>query len=361
MLTNLGSGIGLAFDRRQPASLLLLGLAVVMTAPAQAAPRAGAGPEDVEYLTRVGQRVVFVGYTWGRRGQSSLWSSDLSPSGTRRLAGPPSGASDLRVFGFGSYAIGYAIGGDRGRELWRTDGTRKGTKLLASGSIPAIDYTFTRVGKRLFWIGPEYPSGSTGFDAYLWTSDGTPEGTKRLALLELDTLGFKDQYDGYTLLAYGRTLLLGTRTGELWRSDGTEGGTSRLLAGLRYLFAPVRAGGRAFFLADDGQHGRELWLTDGTQGGTRMIADICPGSCDSTYAGLAPVAGGVVFIADDGQHATELWVTDGTGAGTRMVADVCSGPCDPGIGLLDLRVGRRAFFTAHDATDGRETMGDRWD
>jgi ELWxxDGT repeat protein len=349
-----GARWGLAIDRRIAVLLLVIGIALLMPSTGTAAPRQSAAPEVVESLIRVGRRVVFTGYTYGQHGRATLWTSDLTPSGTRPLVGAPSGAAQLHLFGFGSYAIAYAVGGDRGRELWRTDGTRQGTRLLAGGSIPAIDYTFTRVGKRLFWIGPEYPGGSTRFDAYLWTTDGTPEGTKRLTLLESDTLGFKDQYDGYSLLAYRRMLILSTRSGELWRSDGSESGTSRLLAGLRYLWAPLTAGGRVYFLADDGQHGRELGVTDGTHAGTRMLADICPGSCDSTYAGVAAVAGGVVFIADDGQHATELWVTDGTETGTRMIADVCSGACDPGILLLGLRIGGRTFFTARDATDGRE-------
>jgi ELWxxDGT repeat protein len=36
-------------------------------------------------------------------------------------------------------------------------------------------------------------------------------------------------------------------------------------------------GGKLFFTAGDGVHGRELWTSDGTEAGTVLVKDIKPG------------------------------------------------------------------------------------
>jgi len=83
-----------------------------------------------------------------------------------------------------------------------------------------------------------------------------------------------------------------------------------------------------FFVADDGVHGAEPWVSDGTVAGTSMIADLCPGECDSVPQPLGVVAGRVVFFASTPGAGVEPWATDGTAAGTRMLADLCPGGCD---------------------------------
>ncbi|MGQ9589132.1 MAG: ELWxxDGT repeat protein [Planctomycetota bacterium] len=71
---------------------------------------------------------------------------------------------------------------------------------------------------------------------------------------------------------------------------------------------PLTAVGcRAFFAADDGEHGRELWVTDGTEPGTRLVADIRPGAEGSWPEILAPAGNLLYFAANDGEHGLELW------------------------------------------------------
>lgn len=88
---------------------------------------------------------------------------------------------------------------------------------------------------------------------------------------------------------------------------------------------------RAFFLADDGTHGREPWISDGTSEGTFMLRDVNPGPDSSTQSnsGVSSTffyAGRLYFEAVDSNHGNELWVTDGTFDGTYLLKDIVEGP-----------------------------------
>lgn len=116
---------------------------------------------------------------------------------------------------------------------------------------------------------------------------------------------------------------------------------------------------RMLFWADDGRRGLELWITDGTPAGTRLWTEICPGQCrleeerNSRFEDVVFNGERAFFIVDDGVHGRELWTADGSVDGTRLVADVCPGPCEAEIRELAL-IGDRAFFLATTAQSGDE-------
>ncbi|MFP2899316.1 ELWxxDGT repeat protein, partial [Corallococcus sp. 4LFB] len=56
-------------------------------------------------------------------------------------------------------------------------------------------------------------------------------------------------------------------------------------------------GGRLYFAADDGVHGRELWSTDGTAQGTVLVQDLEPGPVGSTPTAFAEADGWLFFSA----------------------------------------------------------------
>ena len=90
------------------------------------------------------------------------------------------------------------------------------------------------------------------------------------------------------------------------------------------------AGRRIYFTANDGKHGLELWKSDGTNKGTKLVKDINPSSAReaSDIGNLVALRKRLYFTANDGKHGLELWKSDGTRSGTTLVKDINPGKAD---------------------------------
>jgi ELWxxDGT repeat protein len=106
-------------------------------------------------------------------------------------------------------------------------------------------------------------------------------------------------------------------------SDVLPGPSSSEPAGL------TAFGGRLYFAADDGVHGRELWQSDGTAAGTRLAQDVAPGLPGSSPEQLTVAGDRLYFTADDGLHGRELWALQ-----------LASPGCQPSSAHLCLQDGR---------------------
>ncbi len=228
-------------------------------------------------------------------------------------------------------------------ELWFTDGTAGGTRLVATGSRRVTQITATGIGfEGRLWFRWDDGSGIA-----LWSTDGTPTGTSPAP-------GFPNGTTFEPELAHGG-VMWGTGTDathgrEPWTSDGTEAGT-RLVADVAtgamdsdsFGFTPL--GSRVFFRARTAAAGREPWITDGTPAGTFQLANVSPGTGDAAGWLQESLGDRVVFLAGNPTTGPEPWVTDGTVAGTRLLADTRPGPDrDPLTNLV--RAGDRALFYA---------------
>jgi ELWxxDGT repeat protein len=298
-------------------------------------------------ITPVGDRVFFTASN-GSSGME-LWVSDGTTAGSRMVA-------DLRsdVPGYSSYpreltAVGNTLyfladDGVNGRQLWRSDGTAAGTQRVSDLGTQGSPGQLTSHAGALY-----FSARSVAHGWELWRSDGTKAGTQVMDLVP----------GSYGSHPYGMTSVGGSlyfsADDSVWRSDGTTGGSVRLADGSSYYYDGFAgAGGKVFFSTrSSSTAGTELWVTDGSPAGTRQVADIRSGAYGSYPRGLTSVGGTVFFTARDGWHGREMWQSDGTAAGTRLLADVDPG-ADSGNPGYAASFGGQLFFTADDGVVGPE-------
>ena len=330
-------------------------------------------------LTRVGQRVVF--FTFEGL-DYRMWSTDGTGAGTapvRDFVGDGGGIGSYTTPLGPSKPVGdaaalfFADDGVHGRELWRTNGTATGTRLvkdIAPG--PASSDSAGSFG-RTFSISPPLSGfqllaaddGIHGTE--LWRSDGTEAGTRLVA----DITPGPDSSTPYFFVRAGSNAVFAAEDGRIWRSDGTESGTARLgdlfgvpsplgdgasiitrtglwrtdgeslellaSGGIPEGLSPltiVGAGGHAVF---DGAGLEGLWASDGTSEGTHRVGDF------ELVNDMNDAAGRAWFVPYGGLAHGEPWVSDGTNEGTHPLV---TGP--PPDGARDFtQAGRRVFFTSN--------------
>lgn len=280
-----------------------------------------------------------------------LWITDGTATGTRVLKDvnpgkASSNPAELTVIGPTLFFA--ADNGTDGRELWKSDGTAAGTVLVKDvhpGKEMVYDWRFDKDVERIAWADPQgllefegklYFAANDGVHGFeVWSSDGTAQGTKLVKDIVPESTSESSQAAVPAFVVGGR-LMVRTNDG-LWATDGTDAGTERLgpvtpqqdyQPGNKVSHA--RLGGKVVFAGNDGSGGgTEPWITDGTAAGTKLLADInspAEGTFWNDPPGAFTAVGSLVyFSADDGVHGTELWRTDGTTAGTTMVKDIATG------------------------------------
>src|SRR5215216_4233566 len=319
-----------------------------------------------------------------------LWKSDGTTSGTKVVKdivpGPgDSGPEDI-VSTAPRTTFFRAWDKNHGEELWKTDGTTKGTTLIkdinpdlppgarckqGDCGIPkgwSHPDTVTVMGKQVFFAADD---GKHGVE--LWKSDGTEKGTTLVK--DINTVkgnsNPNDKGDAINrsaevekLYVVGKTLYFRANDGkhgvELWKTDGTNKGT-KLVKNINPSSASdasdisnlVAMGKRIYFTANDGKHGLELWKSDGTVKGTREVKDIKPGKIGSDPDSLTAFGGVLIFAAADGKDGPELWGSDGTWAGTTLLRDLAPGAVGSEPGEFTTS-GKFMYFAASTPSAGEE-------
>jgi ELWxxDGT repeat protein len=326
--------------------------------PANPSGGGGAVPAPLGQITPTRGTVFFV-MDDGTSGEE-LWQTDGTAAGTRLVKdiNPGGAGSDPSgLVAVGNTLYFFATDGS-GTELWKSDGSDTGTVPLKTvgGADPVV------VGSTLYFLVSDPTSGVA-----LWASDGTGHGTAPVKRLGAGTTLSNPLRSVNGRLYFGvTTTISGSAVTQLWTSDGSGGGTTAL-ASFPTTASPAppalgnfTAMGRTlFFSANDGTHGNQLWESNGTVGGTHMVLAINPkGSSDPSD--FAAVGNTLFFAADDGSSSSrELWCSDGTALGTFLYQKI---RFQQGTGSAphDLTtVNGKLFFAADDGAHGDELWADR--
>lgn len=254
------------------------------------------------------------------KGGNQLWKTSGTAAGTvkvRTLATTATGDALLSNLYQGSSAtIGNTMffaanNGVFGTELWKTDGTTAGTKLvkdLLPGPLSSYPAMLTAAGNKVFF-NAIYQNHNE-----LWVSDGTGPGTIPLAQLA-GPISEMIPFNGGVVLFDDAA----STSSEIFVSNGTVAGTMGVttLNGATVIGAGKLAEfqGKLYFAGPTGLGGNQVFSSDGTTKGTAPF-DSAAGIANPTNF---EVFNGKLFFTD-GSGA--VWRSDGTAAGTSRIASV---------------------------------------
>lgn len=198
-----------------------------------------------------------------------------------------------------------------GMELYRSDGTSKGTYMLKdifAGSEGSNPNFLATLGNTVLF------SAYDGHGYALWKTDGTVTGT-----VKTNGGSPNANYQGPnpTPARIGSVLFYISMDHKLWRTNGSNAGTYPLTDRFLDFFGPspqklAVLNGYVYFSADDGKHGFELWRSNGTVHGTGLFADVVPGPAASGPRNIVATSDRVYFVDDiTGASKEHLWKTDG--------------------------------------------------
>ncbi|MDE3183749.1 MAG: T9SS type A sorting domain-containing protein [Bacteroidota bacterium] len=214
--------------------------------------------------------------------------------------------------------------------IWISDGTAVGT-IQISDTIKYIGYGFLLNGKFIFkGISPH-----CGKEIFI--TDGTTNGTKLIKDINPGTAN--SQPLATTMIALNNHVYFAAVTPgegcELWKTDGTAGNTTLVkdivtgaTSGIdTTAFAIASNGTVVLFDAKTTANGNELWASAGTGVTTNLLKDINIGATSSNPRAFSPFNSNLLFTITSADALTmQIWRTDGTAGGTVLIKDNIMSP-----------------------------------
>ncbi len=240
-------------------------------------------------------------------------ATDLTVAGTQPIPGLNRFVARATL---GNDTFGTCVNGAGLYEIWATDGTLGGTRLVHTTTVNSTPLLFTPWNGRIYcielynnvwWIAST--NGVTGLVRH------TPApGLPSLAVLE-------------RMFPRGNRLLYITN-GAMQASDLTAAGTGMVALPCNDVGGMFEFGGQLYVRGTTAAHGYELWRTDGTPAGTSLVADLVPGPDGSHPEHFTVTANGVFYRARFGTQRHLMHLT-----GNGVLQDLGPIPFDAPIGV----------------------------
>lgn len=257
---------------------------------------------------------------------------------------------------------------DYGLELFYSDGTAAGTKLIldaakgtASANYPSLEvineraYFLTHQGTTMtLWrynflnsqlqalkdftgihdanLGNHGLFTRAGNEIFFWVkvNNGGELWKIRANSTQVDLVrSFPELIQPIEMGSVDNTLVFSGRhftgTVQVWSSKGTDASTQFLkeFTGSNPMASGMRLyKGKLLFIGREGTYGQEIWSTDGNT--ASIYLDVLPGSTSSTAQQLTVNNQTLFFVAQTANGGAELWRSDGTSNGTRSTGNYFS-------------------------------------
>lgn len=236
---------------------------------------------------------------------AELWRSNGTEAGTQIVANIASSTSSSNP------APKFVMGGElyfttfHDQSLRKVDANNNVTVVTALPQAPYISAPILlNSGLALF----SFNDNTHGTE--LWATDGTSGGTKLVKDIYVGSNGA--DFGSEWVVVNGKLYFTATDDGSefgLWESDGTAAGTKIVKDNVGSQASPVYAiGSKVYFRCSDPSTGQELCVSDGTESGTKVAYDINVGSGNGSPFFMGK-ANDLYFLAvEDGTHGHEPFV-----------------------------------------------------
>ncbi|MEO1084789.1 MAG: hypothetical protein AAFY88_11160, partial [Acidobacteriota bacterium] len=237
-------------------------------------------------------------------------------------------------------------GAESGAEVWLSDGTDSGTRLLVDlrpgpeGSAPE---QLSAVDDSLFFTADP----GVGRGLYRWPGSGAPA---RLGSVGQPVMSAVVGSSFVWLEDDGETIRAG-------RSDGSVDGTG-IFASWRGVLGAERAvlGDSLYVISADAEKGAELWAISPSLGTASPVVDLWPGPKGSYPLELLVADGALHWSAADPVFGRELWRLDPGSTSPERLFDLAPGAASSSPSMLTA-AGSRLYFVADAGETGREVWG----